>query len=960
MRLVFFCLLLHCSLFVKAQFSNGIILSDSLERNGQLDQIQDFAKRIQVPFTMPDGTILQTDIYLPILQDSFTIDLDIDFLGIHTKLELLPRGFQYITYDSLNGEVNPNPQQLPVILSRTPYRKGGDSEIGSAFALLGYMGIIQDMRGRYESEGVYMPLYSDGWNKNPYHPSYGHVLDLTELSDPKNGNKHEDGYNTIEFIKNQLYRDYDLDGDGILETKEKAYNGSIGMFGASALAYNQLQAAAAHPIDPDAPGLKCLFPIVGPLEFYKSTGFQNGVFRDQLVTGWLRGQIVDTKDELMDIDFSMDNNIHTSFDYGTEDKFEASNKAIDHFSTVKYLNGPSGYYPNSMSRRDMDASFAPVNEFGEGDINGQFSRYTNMEVPTFNVAGWYDIFVDGSIETFNLMKHHLSPTKGNKNKQKIVIGPWAHQTISSTVTGDVKYPDNVKDVTRIDLNDFGGDINVAALAQSELISWFRYNLNRNKMANIGEPKIKIPASDKWQKIGNGLEVQFPRTEYILKFVDLINFLTAAKGLEDMPLNIRLFGNVINLNLDLPKLSEPLIEGFESDILEKIPEVDFEETPDVRFYVIGPIDDGIEANEKAGNYWFESDTFPVTENINSKSMYLHQSGVLDFNSPTRDEGYAIYVHDPDDPVYSIGGANMILKTPQGDRDSQGQINLADERYVNYTMDRQGVIQFTSDALRDTMSIIGFTKAKLYAKTNPAEEVSGPTDTDFFVRIVDVYPDGREMFVVEGCVNARARAYAKSLADQKEDINAPFNNIEIGEVYEYYFQLLPIAYTFGVDHKIKVLISSSNYPRYQANPNLPIEEGEFFRRKPSDGQTYEFNGKTMHPRIAVQRLAFSPEHPSQIIFPVLGEHLVSGVETNIGDFAQLFSLYPNPCSEQVKVLSQNNSEYRLEVFSNLGELLYQSNFTKNTDINVKHLPSASYIITLTDPKNNVKYSQTFQKL
>ena len=91
-------------------------------------------------------------------------------------------------------------------------RKKGDVEIGSALALMGYMGMTQDMRGRYTSEGVYMPLYSDSWNKNPYHPTYGHVLDQTDLDDPKNGNKHEDGYNSIEIIKNDLMRQYDLDG----------------------------------------------------------------------------------------------------------------------------------------------------------------------------------------------------------------------------------------------------------------------------------------------------------------------------------------------------------------------------------------------------------------------------------------------------------------------------------------------------------------------------------------------------------------------------------------------------------------------------------------------------------------------------------------------------------------------------------------------------------------------------
>lgn len=78
-----------------------------------------------------------------------------------------------------------------------------------------------------------------------------------------------------------------------------------------------------------------------------------------LVTGWLRGQIKDTRDEDMAIDGGLNDDIHSSKDYNTADKFEAANKAIDHFVTIRYENSPAGYYPNSIGRSDMDASKAP-------------------------------------------------------------------------------------------------------------------------------------------------------------------------------------------------------------------------------------------------------------------------------------------------------------------------------------------------------------------------------------------------------------------------------------------------------------------------------------------------------------------------------------------------------------------------------------------------------------------------
>lgn len=940
-----------------------INLSSQSEKNGTLDKISDFALRVQVPFIMPDGIKLNTDIYLPILQDSLSFDITIPIINQNVKLTVLRPGFQYLIYDSLNGQPNPNPFQLPIILSRTPYDKGGSSDFYGALPLLGYAGAMQDMRGRYESEGVYLPLYSDSWKKADYH-QYKHILDLTDLSNPKNGNYHEDGWNSWEYIKNSLFRTYDFNYDGIPDDTALIYNGVIGNFGASALGYNQLQAAAAHRIDPTKPGVKALFPIVGPLEFYKSTGFQNGVLRDMLVTGWLRGQIKDTDDDLIPIDNDIQNTMHSSNDYGTADKFEASDKAIDHFVSVKYEGSPAGYYPNSIGRKDMDGSRAPVDEFGESDPNGLYSRYTNLEVPTMHVSGWYDIFVDGTLETWNLQRKNQNPMLGNQLLNKVILGPWAHQTISSRTTGDQTYKENVTELTKIDISSIdGANIDVAAIAKSELISWFRYNLNyHNSTAIVGEPKVRIPENDIWQKVITGTYVRFPAETYTIKFLELLNFLTGAGGLKQLPLEIKTSLGKIKLKLDLPALGTPIIEGFGSDPIDALGNTEFTTTPPIRFYVIGPVNDGVAENEQMGNYWFGADTFPIQQNIHFESLYLHKNGTLNANIPTADEGLAIYVHDPDDPIHTMGGGNMLVKTPQGDRDNQGQMDCANPLYAPYTMDRPGVLKFVSTEIEDSLCMIGFPKFKIYAKSNPGNDISGPTDTDFNVRILDVYPDGRELFVQEGCVNARAREWAAKFADGIEDDNAPYSNIEIGKLYEYYFQGLPIAYTFGKGHKIKVLVSSSNYPRYQSNPNIPLEDGEFFRRKPSDGLTYTFKGREYAPRIAVQRIAFSPESPSQIILPVYGVSKIVGIKENVIAKNTLgFDLFPNPSSDKINVFAGKIGKYELSIFDMMGKLVMQNTFEETKQINIKELPIGQYFIELKDLNDpSLKASKPFTKI
>jgi len=916
--------------------------------NGQLDNLEELSTKYTIPLTMPDGIQLMTDVYMPVLRDSLVINVDV--LGTSVPIEVLKRGVQFIMYDSINGQPNPNPYQLPMVFSRTPYNKGDWDGLAAPINMLGYAYAIQDMRGRYSSNGVYLPLYSDSWNKNAYHPTYGHVLDVTPLDDPRNGNRHEDGYNSIQAIINQDWL-FDNDQNGVPETTAKLTNGRIGTFGASALGYNQYQAAAARKIDPSQPGMKCMVPIVATQEFYKSTGYQNGVFRDRLVNGWLKGQIfTGTNDDLNEIDDDIDNNLHSATDYGLPNKFVAAANAIDHFSSVRYLNGPAGYYPNSIGRKDMDASRAPINEDGFGDINGTKSRYTNMEVPAYHLTGWWDIFTDGQIETWNLMKQHLDPNKKAKYLQKLIIGPWAHQTVGSLKTGDMEYKDNVYDVLGLDLDEFSNsDLPIAKAINSELIAWFRYNLNYDETEYLGEPKAFIKESTTWTNAGL-VQIRVPAEDYKIPLNTLISFLTGATPLPGIKIALRAANSTDPVGQiqtqDIPATGEPLIAGFDSGEVGAVKKLDFDSIPDIRFYVVGPVNDGVAENETAGNYWFGSDNFPLTTGIDWKNFYLHRNGGIDMNAPTSDEGVLAYLHDPEDPIRTIGGANMIVRTPDGLRDSQGQFNLRD--WTEYTMDRPGVLQFQTEILQDTLCVIGFPEMTIYAKSNPAGVTQGPTDTDFHIRVVDVYPDGREMFVLEGCVNARGRHYARSIVNGQEDDNAPFENINIGEIYEYVFQTMPLGYTFGKEHRMKILISSSNYPRYQSNPNLPIMPNEFFRRRPGDGRSYTFEGVEMMPRVAINRVSFAPEYPTHIKMPVFNGEVASipNVGGLTGDGA-ILNVYPNPTSSEAIVFVNYASDFEVSIIDLSGKVIAKEQFFGDQiNMNVADAKTGMYIVKVQD--------------
>ena len=589
-----------------------------------------------------------------------------------------------------------------------------------------------------------------------------------------------------------------------------------------------------------------------------------------------------------------------------------------------------------------------------------------MDVPALHLLGWWDIFTDGQIETNNLMRKYSSPK--NRRMQKMVIGPWAHQTIGSTETGDKSYPDNIYDALGLDLNAVGDDtLPLTDIFSSDIVSWYRHNLNYSK--GLGEPKVFIPATTTWQPGGGnacGIDsLLIPAVDYTIPFEDFINFLSGYSDLPPITILASICqGTIVDtMSFAIPKNPNSLLPGLANTKILPPKDKDFSDpaiAPPVQFYVVG---DGL--TNTVGNYWFKADSFPLVENIKWTKTYMHQDGSLNFSAPAAgvDEGFKIYVHDPDDPILTTGGANMIVRTPQDDRNSQGQMNLADPNFAPYTMDRTGVISFTGAPIQDSLCIIGFPVATVYAKTNPGGVTSGPTDTDFFVRILDVDPQGREFFVVEGCVNARGRNFARGRVhgannikdyhdgfpeDEKADgiDDIPFTNIEIGALYEYKFKMMPIAYTWGAGHRMKILISSSNYTRYQVNPNLPIEHGEFFRRKPGDGQKYSFEGVEMTPRVAVQRIAFSDIYPTNIDLPVYTPGFIESVEDNAVQPSLDALVFPNPAQDNISVYMSQVGKYRVELMNIAGQSVYSDTFTDLINIDLSATPSGLYLVKIED--------------
>ncbi len=906
--------------------------------NGQIDEISDLSTVYTVPFTMPDGTKLMTNIYLPITSDSLTLPIDLGFGPVN--IEIIPIGVQYLVYDSINGDINPNKYQLPLILSRTPYNiNSGGQELQWFFNLFGFCYANQDNRGRYSSEGVYYPLYSDVWRKDAYHPNSSINIDITQTTDPHNSIFHEDGRDCINFITDSLKQPYDLDYDGNIDTIDFVYNGCIGMVGASATGYAQYQAASAIRINPNNKGLKALMPCVATNEHYNTTLYNNGVFRQALVSNWMGDQLDDVTDTIS-ADTSLLNSLHSNFDYGGYSSSEILDLSLDFVTNYK-INGISACSPNSFIRTDMDANYAPIDINGNSSSTSSINRYSNLEVPIYHLTGWWDIFINGQIDTYNNCMDNLSDTYGNKQKQKIIIGPWSHTTIGETQVADMTYKENVKDVTRLSIDNIG--LNLSEIVKSEMLLWYRYNLNYNPDFYTGQPKFFIPESNKWQQLDSTIFVRIPSEDYYASFNNFLNFLTGHENFENLKFELDNDGTIDEYTTSIDTDTSNAILPGNYIPPEDSMYLDFAAVPNVRLYVVGPINDNVPENDSVGNYWFNSDKFPLDSGVVNTPYYMHSSGILDTIIPASDEGYKQYTHNPNNPVYSIGGNNFTFPTPSGVR-SHAQINLADSSHSSYTLTHPDVISFETDYIEDSLCIIGVPQVKLYAETNPAGNADS-TDIDFFVRVIDVYPDSGEYFVFEGAVSARAREYARSLANGLED-NLKLTNIYSGKIYEYYFNMLPIAYTFGKNHRLKVLVSSSNYPKYQSNPCIPIEENDFFRRTPNDGKTYSFNEILYWPRISEQKIFFSPSNSSQIILPVYDGVSVDNSSNSKISIIDAINVYPNPTNGIITIKAVNLEN--IEVFNLQGKVIYNG---IEKEIDLSNNSKGIYIIKVTTDKGVV---------
>jgi hypothetical protein len=251
---------------------------------------------------------------------------------------------------------------FPVLLQRTPYDKTGGDEFGRRAALRGYMVVIQDVRGRYSSEGEWYPF------------------------------KHEteDGFDTVEWAAALPHS-----------------NGKVGMFGGSYVGATQMLTAIGHP-----PHLAGICPVVTASNYHENWTYQGGAFEQWFNESWTSGLAQDTVNRAM----RKSTNALIGSLVLPLNQYPVFN--IDRTADGRGLTkAMAPYFLDWLDHPDYDGYWK------QWAIEVQ---YASIQVPALTVAAWYDIFQGGSLRNYAGIKAHGgSDAARNGQKLLITIGGHA-------------------------------------------------------------------------------------------------------------------------------------------------------------------------------------------------------------------------------------------------------------------------------------------------------------------------------------------------------------------------------------------------------------------------------------------------------------------------------------------------------------------------------------------------------
>ncbi len=275
----------------------------------------------------------------------------------------------------------------------------------------------------------------------------------------------------------------------------------------------------------------------------------------------------------------------------------------------------------------------------------------------------------------------------------------------------------------------------------------------------------------------------------------------------------------------------------------------EREPRVRIFVMGGGDGHKtpEGRHFVGGHWRDESDWPLAR-AQATPYYLHAGGKLLTTAPTAAPP-THFLFDPMHPVPTLGG-NLSSEETLTDHGMEKRLmfrGAADQRCrpdfwlcedARPLSARNDVLVFETQPLARDVEVTGPVTVELWVG-------SSAPDTDFTAKLVDVwppnpdYPAGYDMNVGDGIVRARYRDSPKKAVFMKP-----------GQVYPVKIELYPTSIVFGRGHRIRVDVSSSNFPRFDVNPNTGEPLNDNRRWATADNAVYH-----------------DPQHPSRILLPIV---------------------------------------------------------------------------------------------
>jgi putative CocE/NonD family hydrolase len=283
------------------------------------------------------------------------------------------------------------PGRFPVLINRGPYSK--DSYLNNPdhsiwfFPRNGYVMLSQDVRGRFNSEGEYNPLFQEAL----------------------------DGYDTVEWAARQPWS-----------------NGRVATTGQSYLGATQYTLAGGHPLPPH---LQTLMPVSASADFHQSWVYHTG---GAMEWGWnvpyaiLKGRNTLDRAGREDLLARMDEYVIEPGNFGQplSDQWYRHLPLRDWIDRLK----EAAPYFHEYFDQELDGPYWwPIN---------MMRQAANVTIPMFHITSWYDIFLEGALNGYQELRDRAATAEARRS-QRLLIGPWAHirpyTAPTSGDTGDIDF-----------------------------------------------------------------------------------------------------------------------------------------------------------------------------------------------------------------------------------------------------------------------------------------------------------------------------------------------------------------------------------------------------------------------------------------------------------------------------------------------------------------------------------------